>query len=71
MYDKRRDPDELDNRVLRVDKELIRRYSELLAGLATCRGNSCRQLEDAPLSPKERERLRRPRKKRRKHAVKG
>ncbi|MDQ2652184.1 MAG: sulfatase [Chloroflexota bacterium] len=58
LYDKRRDPAELDNRVADVSKDLVRRYRELLEELATCSGATCRQLEDAPLAPKERKRLR-------------
>ncbi len=72
LYDKGRDPAELDNRVTEVSKDLIRNYSELLAGLAICAGAGCRQLEDAPLVPKERQRSRRPKKNgRRKRFVNG
>jgi N-acetylglucosamine-6-sulfatase len=73
LYDKRRDPDELNNRIRDVNKVLVRRYSDLLAQLAICHGATCRQLEDTPLFPKERKRKRRPRKKhgRRKRIVNG
>lgn len=72
LYDKRRDPAELKNRVGDVNKDLVRRYSKLLAGLATCTGATCRQLEDAPLAPKERKRSRRHKKgRRRKRIVNG
>lgn len=69
LYDKRRDLDELDNRISKVNKELVQRYSELLAGLAGCRGATCRQLEDAPLNPRERERARRPKKRKRRARI--
>lgn len=71
LYDKRRDPDELTNRVSDINKDLVRSYSSLLAGLATCSGSTCRQLEDAPLAPKERERSRHRKKGRRKRIVNG
>lgn len=71
LYDKRRDPDELNNRIAAVDKDLVRRYSEVLSGLTTCTGLACRQLEDAPLAPKERERRRRRKKGRRRRIVNG
>jgi N-acetylglucosamine-6-sulfatase len=72
IYDKRKDPDELDNRVLDVNKDLVRRYSGLLADLTSCRGVTCRDLENEPLSPKERQRSRRPKKnKRRERFVNG
>jgi arylsulfatase A-like enzyme len=72
LYDKGRDPAELDNRVTQVNKDLIRSYSELLAGLAACSGATCRQLEDAPLVPRERQRSRRQEKnRRRKRFVSG
>lgn len=72
MYDKRKDPDELDNRISDVNQDLVRRYSGLLADLTTCRGATCRELEDQPLAPKERQRSRRPKKnKRRERFVNG
>ena len=72
LYDKSRDLAELNNRVADVSQELVRRYSELLTGLAKCTGTTCRQLEDAPLAPKERKRSRRPKKdRRRKRFVNG
>lgn len=72
LYDKRRDPAELENRVTDVSQELIRRYGVVLADLATCKGATCRQLEDSPLAPKERQRSRRPKKdRRRKRFVNG
>jgi arylsulfatase A-like enzyme len=72
LYDKGQDPDELDNRVADVDEDLVQRYSALLASLATCLSTTCRQLEDAPLAPKERERSRRRKKGRqRKRIVNG
>ncbi|MFN8676297.1 MAG: sulfatase [Thermomicrobiales bacterium] len=71
LYDKRRDPAELNNRVEGVNKDLVRRYSELLAGLTRCGGAVCRELEDAPLAPKQRDRSRHHRKGRRKRIVNG
>ncbi len=72
LYDKERDRDELDNRVAEVNKDLVQRYNELLAGLASCAGAACRQLEDEPLAPTERQRSRRHKKNRqRKRVVNG
>ena len=71
LYDKERDPDELKNRVGNVNKDLVKRYSDLLAQLASCKGAGCRQLEDAPLAPKERKRPRRKKDRRRKRMVNG
>jgi N-acetylglucosamine-6-sulfatase len=69
LYDKARDPEELNNRVGKVSKELVRRYSERLAALASCRGAVCRHLEDAPLAPKQRKRKRRRGKKRQRQRI--
>jgi N-acetylglucosamine-6-sulfatase len=72
LYDKSRDLAELNNRVSGVSQELLRRYKELLVGLASCAGASCRHLEDAPLVTKERERSRHKKKnRRRKRFVNG
>jgi arylsulfatase A-like enzyme len=69
LYDKRDDPAELKNRVSAINEDLIRRYRELVANLASCRGTTCRQFEDDPLAPKERERSRRPKKNRRRGRI--
>ena len=71
LYNKERDPDELKNRVGDVNKDLVKRYSDLLAQLTACTGAVCRQLEDAPLAPKERKRPRRKKDRRRKRMVNG
>lgn len=72
LYDKQRDPDELHNRATDVSKDLAQRYRALVAELATCAGATCRQLEDDPLAPKERERSRhRKKNRRRKRFVNG
>jgi hypothetical protein len=69
LYDKERDPAELDNRIAEVNKDLVQRYSGLLAELATCTGARCRQLEDAALAPKERQHSRRRKKGRRRERI--
>jgi arylsulfatase A-like enzyme len=72
LYDKSRDPAELNNRAADVSQELVRRYNALLAELTTCTGATCRELEDAPLAPKDRQRSRRSGKgRRRKRFVNG
>jgi N-acetylglucosamine-6-sulfatase len=50
LYDLANDPDQLDNIVDRADPDLVAALSWRLAELAGCAGQSCRELEDLPLS---------------------
>ncbi len=46
LYDLRTDPDELDNVALSADPALIKRLSDWLAALRSCREATCRSAED-------------------------
>ena len=47
FYDLGNDPNQLANAASSADDQLIARLSNLLAGLRSCAGTTCRQIEDA------------------------
>jgi hypothetical protein len=52
FYDLQSDPAELSNLYKSADKALIRRFSEWLLRMKSCRGSVCRQSEETALENK-------------------
>jgi hypothetical protein len=50
LYDRRADPDELDNLIATADPALLSRLAGRLVDLRDCAGAACRVAEDAPLA---------------------
>jgi arylsulfatase A-like enzyme len=51
LYDLSRDPHELTNAYSTADPQLLDRLSSRLGALGDCAGQSCRDIEDAPMDP--------------------
>jgi N-acetylglucosamine-6-sulfatase len=50
LYDLDRDPDQLDNQILRADPTLVEGLLGRLIDLKSCVGEECRKAEDAPIA---------------------